>query len=284
MPLFAADPALHMAEELASNGNYQASITEYKRYLFFNPTVQDISSVYLQLGITCYLAALPDEGDKAFAQALDAASDDVSRNRLRIDVAIQYLAHDRSSQAESLLLRVVAFDTQAETKQRAWFFLGVAYVQTHQWSDAQDAFDHAFPAPDAPEARAIHELLNPSRLPRLKSPRRAKQFSTFLPGSGQIYAGDWKNGINALLLNLLTGFSVVSPLMNGEYSTAFSDYYTFFDRYYRGNRYNAERIANEKNASRVATFTQQTLANILRIVQETESFDQKTDTVPGAKQ
>ena len=63
--------------------------------------------------------------------------------------------------------------------------------------------------------------------------------STFLPGSGQAYAGEWKDGLNALVLNGTITSAVVLLFRSQRRGEAGLLASTIFWRYYNGNRQNA---------------------------------------------
>ena len=94
----------------------------------------------------------------------------------------------------------------------------------------------------------------------IKKPRKsgsvAKILSTILPGSGQIYANNWTDGFNALILNGLFGYTSFSVAKSGNYRDA--SFLTLFlwMRYYLGNRNNAKKIAYQVNRKQDLAFAQ----------------------------
>jgi len=86
--------------------------------------------------------------------------------------------------------------------------------------------------------------------------------ATILPGSGQIYAGDWGNGVNALLINAATGYLFVNDVLNHQYLIAIFNSLFLFERFYSGNRSNAEKSAKKYNERKNQLFA----AKILEIL------------------
>jgi hypothetical protein len=80
-----------------------------------------------------------------------------------------------------------------------------------------------------------------------KSEKAARLLSTFLPGLGQTYAGDWKNGLNALLLNGVLGYITLDAAIERDYDDALLSFFFLFYRYYAGNRYRAVEAAQTFN-------------------------------------
>ena len=72
-----------------------------------------------------------------------------------------------------------------------------------------------------------------------KSGEVAKLLSAILPGAGQVYVGNWRDGVNALLLNGALGFLAVDAVLDGHYVDAALWSGFIFWRYYRGNTFRA---------------------------------------------
>ena len=87
-----------------------------------------------------------------------------------------------------------------------------------------------------------------------------------LPGSGQIYSGDFKNGINSILLT--GGLAALGVLMYNQYSLldAFLAVFPWFFRYYQGGYEKAKNIAHDKRAIR----RDKTYKKVLEIVNESK--------------
>ena len=99
----------------------------------------------------------------------------------------------------------------------------------------------------------------------LKSPQRARLFSLFIPGLGQIYSKDYKNGMNSLILNSLTSYFLFNSIIDRNYWDALIIYYTPFERYYWGSSKNAELIANNYNQKISKQFAESVFNSILKI-------------------
>ena len=115
----------------------------------------------------------------------------------------------------------------ARLRQRARFLRGVAYLYQFKWEQARLVFQTYFDEiPDAARAAAkIDALFSEAiNLPQ-KSEKVARLLSTFLPGLGQTYAGDWKNGLNALLLNGVLGYITLDAAIERDYDDALLSFF-----------------------------------------------------------
>jgi hypothetical protein len=78
------------------------------------------------------------------------------------------------------------------------------------------------------------------------SPKRAKIMSMIIPGLGQLYVGDIKNGLNSFILSVgLFSLGVRSAIINNPLDAAISTL-PWFQRYYQGGFKKAELIAMAK--------------------------------------
>jgi tetratricopeptide (TPR) repeat protein len=87
---------------------------------------------------------------------------------------------------------------------RRHLYLGACYYGERKWADAERELLELIPA-DQPAKRAeLSDLMRKARKYDRKNPKTARLLSIFIPGAGQLYAGDFKNGLNSLILNGLT--------------------------------------------------------------------------------
>ena len=67
-----------------------------------------------------------------------------------------------------------------------------------------------------------------------------------LPGAGQFYAGDYKNGINSLLINALLGYWLISAGISFTFLDAAATVSPWLFRYYAGGMRRAGEILEKK--------------------------------------
>ena len=83
--------------------------------------------------------------------------------------------------------------------------------------------------------------------PRSRSIPIASLMSIVLPGSGQIYCGDFSQGIKSMLLNGTFIYSSISSATNGYIPRAFTIFILFGNRYWFGGSNKAGLIAESFN-------------------------------------
>ncbi len=189
----------------------------------------------------------------AYEKSIQFAKDIDTRDLRRIDLAIVYISKRDYDMGTFILLKVELFNENPKLRAKAAFFRAISSIYAHKWNDAEDAFQKYYI--DYPElydtelSKQIFKTLSSYKSMHYKSPRLAKTLSTFIPGSGQIYCGDWINGLNALIINSAFGYLFFRDILNGKYIDALLDYFFIFERFYTGNRANAEKAAKDYNSS-----------------------------------
>ena len=245
--LNAQDVALEFANSFFESGNYDEAITEYKRFIFFTPAHELASEAHFKIGLAHRNKRKWSEATNALKRSIVTTSNDSIRYARRISIGIVLIAQGNYSGAEFELLRVSYFSSNASLKRKAKLYLGICYLYTFDWDKAKEAFNQYFGNLNSPDARDLDSLIALSENLKYKSPSKAKWLSTIIPGSGHIYVGDWRNGINALAINSLMGYFLVNALLDRRVADVLLTHLTLFERYYRGNISNAKTAATLKN-------------------------------------
>lgn len=241
------DIALKYGDSFYDAGYYEEAITDYKRFLYFNPRSERVSYAYYKIGLAERNRRRWERSVEALRYAIELAPDDSIRNEREIALAVTLIAGGKYSSAEILLLRVGLKSGIADIRRRALFFRGIACLYRFKWESAREAFGGYFKG--EPEIGAeIESLLCQAQTLTYKSPGLARWLSTFLPGLGQIYVGDWESSLNALILNGGLGSAIVYKILRADYGNAWVIYHFLFRRFYFGNRYHAGRIARGHNS------------------------------------
>ncbi len=257
MLLFCDDSAnaeecpLTLADHFVKLGNYEAAITEYKRFIFFHPDGIHAATVYHKIGYAYREQGLWQDAILAMRNAVLHADDKDSKSEYQLDLAVILLASQNYDLARLELIRVAFRNPSGTLHQRALFLQAVAFIYQFRWKEAQEILsDETLLTYSTDEG--LDTLFNIAINQNKKSTRVAKVLSAILPGAGQIYAGNWRGGLNAFLLNGVLGFVAVDGILDQNYLDAFMWAYYIFLRYYRGNVSRSGKVVDEfnENASR----------------------------------
>jgi hypothetical protein len=108
-----------------------------------------------------------------------------------------------------------------------------------------------FAAEDAEGRAELERLMHKAERVSRKSPKTARTLSMFIPGAGQFYAGDLKNGFNSMLLNGLLMYWFVNTGFNYSFLDAAATISPWLFRYYSGGIRRAGEILEKKKEERL---------------------------------
>jgi len=262
-----SDLSLNIAERFFNLGDYYIAITEYERFIFFNSDTnnENISYAYYKIGLAYRNQQKWNECIDAFQKSIQTALAESTRDERKIDLAVALISSGDYNGAEFLLIKLEMFSQVQEIKLKAAFFRAISSLYSFKWKQAKEAFSFCFPyiqSESQKKLKQVYSLIANAEHVKYRSPQLAKIFSTILPGSGQIYAGNWANGINALLINIATGYLFINDILNRQYFNAIFNTLFIFERFYSGNRFNAEESAKKHNYQINKSF----LDRILKII------------------
>ena len=132
--------------------------------------------------------------------------------------------------------------------------------ETYQWTEARDCFmsyialQNFQPDKEAEMKLIIENLYSKKGIPHIKSINKAENWSRFVPGSGQIYAGKTGEGVANFLINAsLLAFSA-QQVLNGFYITGYFAGLGFFNKTYQGGIKRSGVLATRRNSEQLIRF------------------------------
>ena len=231
------------ADKKFEEGMYQLAAREYQRALFFGEK-ENVGLLSLKTG-DCYF----ESGEYASAlRYFEFASNIILDDSLKYEAILrkascQLLLRDYQ-QAVFLLLSNQSFIHTEQGKKRD-LILGIAYFALMEDQKSELRFISIIDSTSQEKKIRLIELFDSNKL-KWPNPKLAYWLSVFIPGTGQFYAGDIKNGMNSLLLN--GSLIYLSFWMAGKYSV-WDSLFTIFPwwpRDYSGGYKSAKEIANQK--------------------------------------
>ena len=232
---------LALGDHFSKLENYDSAITEYKRFLFFHPDEARAARVYQKIGLAYRAQGLWQEAISTMRNAVLHALNQEEKTKYQLELVVTLIASKNYDLARFELIRVAMHTTSGPLYQRALFLQAVVYVYQFQWEEAREVLRHY--TADEMLDKLFDEAVNLLQ----KSPKVAKVLSAILPGAGQVYAGNWRDGLNALALNGVFGFVTVDSVLNRHYVDAVTWTYFIFQRYYLGNLYHAGKAVDDFN-------------------------------------
>lgn len=229
-----------LAENLYSAGNYFDAITEYKRLLFFDSSKTFQYDANLKIGF-CYKAGAKfDDAIKYFEIAGNAAAADSQKFRAEIEAVRVNILRRTTPRALQILDSLDSNYRFASKKDEINYWRGWAYMFADEWQKAAQSFE---------KIDAGHPLktLCQNTLKSKYSVTFAKVISYILPGSGQIYTGNYLSGLMSLGWNVMFGYLTVNSFAEDRVFDGIVIGELLWFRFYRGNIQNAGEFAEKKN-------------------------------------
>lgn len=254
----AAEDPLTLGTHFFELENYDAAITEFKRFIFFHPDDPRVAEVYQKIGLAYRQQGLLEKAVDALRNAILYAVDSEVKSEYQLELAVTLIGSQNYDLARLELIKVTIRNPSGPLHQRALFLQAVAHIYQFRWEEAREVL-----AKYTTDEKLNMLFDEATHLPR-KSTIATYVLSAILPGAGQVYAGNWRSGLNALALNGALGFVAIDAVLDKHYVDAALWTYFVFMRYYLGNFHHAKKAVNEfnENTSRRAA------DNILKRLQE----------------
>jgi len=233
------EETISFADNQLKSGELTTALKAYQRALFFS---EGRSNLYLfrQIAELAYFNKDYETAQKYFGLAYNQSDIDSLRTELLFRKAFCQILNKNYQFALIDLFSVD--DTSLIVKNRLNFYLATCYFGLEDFSKARTFFKPCVAFKDTAELTSLfarHKILTPS-------PKKARIMSMIFPGAGQIYSGDFKAGLNSLLLT--SGLIAVGVNISIQYRPidAVFSILPWFQRYYTGGYGKAEEIALRK--------------------------------------
>lgn len=255
-----AAQSMQIAESLIQKGNDTEARLLFQRVLFFDRKTY---------GKTCYhhLAylnfRLENYSDSEFFFDLmyqNAATDSIRYESL-IGKAGALLMQQKFTAAKRELLSLPE-NLPEYWNARKILYLGSALYGERNFDQAEQTLLALIPESDTEKQDLLKKQFKKARKINRKKPQTAKWMSIIIPGSGQFYAGDFKNGFNSMGLNALMAWWFIYTVQKTSLGDAILSTGSWVFRYYAGGYKRAAIITEEQKTKKLNTTYQNILNNI----------------------
>jgi hypothetical protein len=220
---------LTLADSLYARGYYEEARLEYLRVFVFYPQLRQNVEARLHYAVSI----LKKDASKGISELNKLVNEFPQLPiNMRREIAEQYINTKRYYLAISLL---------RDTEERD--LLGLVYLLDGQFSNARATF---LEDGNIEIADLIDEYLQSPK----RSERTAVLLSLFLPGAGEVYAGNSVLGLRDFLMNLGSGYLFYNVLRQQKYVDATLVFLFLLNRFYLGSIHNAQKSAIEHNEKR----------------------------------
>lgn len=261
-----------LGDSLYQYDNYYDAITEYKRFAVFHPDDSQLDYVYSKMGQAYQKLGEWENSLRAFLRSIELSSDRQLVNQNRLAIAVTGIASKDYHLALLELQKVVLLSQEGKLIHNALFFQTITYIYMENWLDARNTFQRfmkdSLGFKTGSTFQEVDSLLAAGSFINLKSPTTAKQLSTILPGSGQVYNHQYKDALNTIALNGVNLGFTYHLLREQAYIDAALFFLYLGIRYYAGNRYHAAKGAADYNSNVIDRYQSLLLKALLELSYE----------------
>ncbi len=254
--------SLTFADKQFELKNYRLALKEYQRVLFFN-TGENLDYIYNRIASIYFINGYYPEAAYNFERAYKTTGNNRLKTEYIFKKASCYML-DKKFRMALFELMNLPDSTDTQYNNRKNFYFAVCHWGLEEFEKSEKYFLNIIPDNRPKDKEKIILLFAKKKNLYRPNPKTAKIMSMILPGSGQIYSGDLKNGLNSMIL---TGGFVILAVYMTEYYTFFDAFLTaapWFMRYYQGGFQKAKQIATHKRDTR----RDKTYKEILRIIKQ----------------
>lgn len=231
-------------------GNYDIAIKSLKRIQFFDE-LNNFPGVFKLLADSYFEQAKYEDAYYYYDLAsMQSVKDSLFPDIVARKVTCKLFNHNY----QEALIELLSFDDSVNAYQQKEFDLlfGITYFYLANYNESERYFLKCAETIQPQIADVNKGFVRIKRLEKRYNPAASRVMSIVIPGSGQMWAGDYRNGANSLLL--ISALFAASVSISGTLSLFDSFFIVgpWFQRYYMGGYHKAYEITrvkqqNEKN-------------------------------------
>ncbi|ADR23240.1 hypothetical protein MATR_29110 [Marivirga tractuosa] len=237
------EETIQFAEEQFQLGNYTNSVLAYERAIYFQENTS--SETYFKLANAYFNKGDVERAIRFYDNATFLEKDHNKRNDIIFKKSLAFLSIEQYNQAIIALASVNDFNNpEAGFKKR--YFKSVAYFLKEDFDQFEKVFKEYIAEMNLASNQHYNDLELYSQKAAKVKPNLAMWMSVFVPGSGQILYGNWKDGLNSMalttaLVGLYFNYVIEFSLVEGYLVVL-----PWFQRYHKGGYMKAKQTALNK--------------------------------------
>ena len=247
-----------LANKMKLEGNYEASIKLYQRVSFFGDGYKNTECL---IGTADSYFNLKDYNKAAefYEFAYFSTTNDSLKNLIALSKSAIFIYNKKFLEALQELFSIEAEEGNVAKAKN--IYLATAYYGLNRFNDCKTVLFDLIS--DTVSKTQLDKLIKRAERVQRRNPKTAKILSMIIPGMGQFYAGDIKNGINSLLITSAFMYLMVNTSIQYSVFEATS-VLPWFSRYYVGGFNRAQTIT----INRVEDRQYQIYLQIMKIVEQ----------------
>ncbi|MDA7501721.1 hypothetical protein N8482_00440 [Chitinophagales bacterium] len=249
-----------MAKEQLFLGNYELAAIYFERVAVFDSS-QEFPEARAAMADCYFAAGNYSLAAEQYGKAFFLVNESLKSNELTTNINAQFsqlqndlvlkkvLCHLLEKENQQALLEIYMLPEPADSLAgvRKKLYQGIAHFSLEEFEQSKAQFATLRPSDELFQSELDRLFIKNKKLNRL-NPQVAMYMSMVIPGSGQIYAGDFRNGINSMAITGLLGYLFLSTAEVSGILESFFFIFPWLQRYYQGGRKAAFKIATDKKA------------------------------------
>jgi len=195
---------MSLGDAFMDEGDYYRAITEYKKLTFLFPDSERLSEAFYQIGMAYYKGKDYESAVNSFAKVRKAYTAS-NYSSAAFYEGLSYSKLGLSDNAALSFERARLFDESHADAANAQLGLSLNALEKDNVSDSRSKLDEflvKYPEDERVSGvQASFRLLDEYESQPRKSPTFAATMSAVIPGSGQMYAEHYKDGLMAFVVN-----------------------------------------------------------------------------------
>lgn len=255
-----AAQSMHIAESLIKNGNDAEARGILQRVLFFDRKSYG-KTCYHHLAYINFRLGNFSESEFFFDLMYQNTNADSIRYESLIGKSGALLMQQKFTAAKRELLNLPT-NLPEKWNSRKLLYLGSALYGERNFDQAEQTLLALIPETDTEKQALLKKQFKKARKISSKNPQTAKWLSIIIPGSGQFYAGDFKNGLNSMGLNAVMAWWFIYTIQKTSLNDGILSTGSWVFRYYAGGYKRAAIITEEQKTKKLNNTYQNILNNI----------------------
>lgn len=245
------------ANELFNKKDYAGASITYRRVIYFDKTDNYRKDCYKNIADCLYETQQYEEAADYYELAFFQQKSDSAKAEIIFRKMSCYLILNNFEYAEIELLNLPSNLNTEQTKRKT-FYTAVLNFSTEKYDLAKAQFGSLVDSSKIESRIKIEQLFDKNEKINRLNPKAARIMSMIIPGLGQFYAGDIKNGTNSIILTVgIATWGIVSAVKSTSPFDILVTAAPWFQRYYMGGYKKAEQITiNEKMRRRSKVYNQ----------------------------
>jgi len=240
------ETAKTIADIQFENKNYKAALKEYQRVYFFD-NQNKFSDIYVKIAQIYESQHNYNESVKFYNYAFKTESNDSLQSEYVINKAKCYLKQNNFSFSLNELMDMPKIQSDYVLDKQN-LYLAISHFGLNEFKESEEYF---LKVVDSIGVIQIQEKFSSlSKFNKRFNPDKIEKMSRILPGLGQFYVGDIKNGINSIVLISGIMYYAIHTAITYSYVDGGLILVSWFNRYYSGGYKKARHAAEHKIESK----------------------------------